>query len=128
MHPLRLPSSVTGLIPPWRPGIKLRGPDLGQGARLSGRETFHVGGAKHAGASLPTLTDCARNPTERTRSHLEGPTVRLNRWWWFPSALGSAVAHVYGDTNGDGKGADLALGCGVSELKEDINNAFHQLV
>ena len=53
--------------------------------------------------------------------------MRLNRWWWFPSALGSAVAHVYGDTNGDGKGADLALGCGVSELKEDINNAFHQL-
>ena len=42
MHPLRLPSSVTGLIPPWRPGIKLRGPDLGQGARLSGRETFCV--------------------------------------------------------------------------------------
>ena len=24
-------------------------------------------------------TDCASNPTERTRSHLEGPTVRLNR-------------------------------------------------
>ena len=33
------------------------------------------------------------------------------------------MAHVYGDTNGDGKGADLALGCRVSELKEDINNA-----
>ena len=54
--------------------------------------------------------------------------MRLNRWWRFPSALWSAVAHVNGDTNGDEQGADLALGCGVSELKEDINNAFHQLV
>ena len=52
MHPLRLPSSVTGLIPPWRPGIKLRGPDLGQGARLSGRETFHVGGGEACGRQL----------------------------------------------------------------------------
>ena len=50
--------------------------------------------------------------------------MQLNRWWRFPSALWSAVAHVYGDTNGDGKGANLALGCRVSELKEDINNAF----
>ena len=49
--------------------------------------------------------------------------MRLNRWWRFPSALWSAATHVYGDTNGDGKGADLALGCRVSELKEDINNA-----
>ena len=73
-------------------------------------------------------TDCARNPTEHTRSHLAGQTVRLNRWWRFPSALWSAATHVYGDTNGDGKGADLAVGCRVSELKEDINNAFHQLV
>ena len=73
-------------------------------------------------------TDCASNPTERTRPHHMGPTVRLNRWWRFPSALWSAATHVYGDTNGDGKGADLALGCRVSELKEDINNAFHQLV
>ena len=45
-------------------------------------------------------TDCARNPTEHTRSHLQVPTVRLNRWWRFPSALWSAVTHVYGDTNG----------------------------
>ena len=86
-----------------------------------------VGGeARVAPARL--ATDCECNPTERTRSHLEGPTVRLNRWWRFPSALWSAVTYVYGDTNGDGEGADLALGCRVSELKEDINNAFHQLV
>ena len=76
----------------------------------------------------PHVTDCARNPTEHTRSHLTGPTVRLNRWWRFPSTLWSAATHVYGDTHGDGKGADLALGCRVLELKEDINNAFHQLV
>ena len=56
------------------------------------------------------------------------PTVRLNRWWRFPSALWSAATQVNDDICGDGKGADLALGCRVLELKEDINNAFHQLV
>ena len=54
--------------------------------------------------------------------------MRLNGWYRFPSALWSAATHVNDDICGDGKGADLALGCRVSELKEDINNAFHQLV
>ena len=52
----------------------------------------------------------------------------MNRWWRFATALWSAATDVDGDTNGDGKGTDLALGCRVLKLKEDINNAFHQLV
>ena len=35
----------------------------------------------------------------------------------------SAATRVDGDKFRDGEGADLALGCRVSELKEDINNA-----
>ena len=88
---------------------------------------------RHAGCAVLVnppwrSTDCAANPTERTRPHDAAVTVRLNRWWRFPTALWSAATDVDGDTNGDGKGTDLALGCRVLKLKEDINNAFHQLV
>ena len=92
------------------------------------RAVLRTGVNSRGDSPAPHATDCAHNPTERTRPHGAGATVRLNRWWRFPSALWSAATHVYGETNGDGKGADLALGCRVSELKEDINNAFHQLV
>ena len=88
----------------------------------------HAGSATPLPHNRPHATDCARNPTERTRSHDQRPTVRLNRWWRFPTALWSAATCVDGDIHREGKGADLALGCRVSELKEDINNAFHQLV
>ena len=87
MHPLRLPSSVTGLIPPWRPGIKLRGPDLGQGARLSGRETFCV--AAKAFVCLLLLSRCVSLYRDRSVSSvcLLSSAVRRSSTSWFSSLI-----------------------------------------
>ena len=69
--------------------------------------------------------------SESDRTH-EAPPRRADRAVELvvavPICPWSAATRVDGDKFRDGEGADLALGCRVSELKEDINNAFHQLV
>ena len=98
-----------------------------QVAAREARAVLRTGVISRGGQPRPPRDRLCSESDRTHEPHRAGPTVRLNRWWRFPSALVCGDPRLWRHKR-DGQGADLALGCRVSELKEDINNAFHQLV